>query len=250
MLCRARCVPAPVLGIRVPIVANSADHPELQGGAPCAGNSSQKSNIEDRRAEPAARGFPLPRGIPMSRGARRGGFSGLGLHHPLSDHAVLWHRCTDAVPEGQDHHRCPTQRRPERRRRRTTKRLSSSQQYSAVPRVPSDCHCSSRSSGPDHTADAGAYYFSGQIRSASRPAHAGHRHPYGCPADKEVYVDLSFYQEAARTLRRAQQDFAQTLRRRAPDQPSHAEPGEHRSAGSCRVARQTGERRPGKRRCR
>ena len=39
----------------------------------------RSQNIEDRRDDPVARGFPLPRGIPMSRGARRGGLGGLGL---------------------------------------------------------------------------------------------------------------------------------------------------------------------------
>jgi predicted metalloprotease len=163
----------------------------------------RSQNIEDRRADPVARGFPLPRGIPMSRGARRGGLGGLGLivlflimlFFGVDPRLLFQEDTTTHVP------------------------------YSEAPGTPppaDDEGAQFVATVLGYTEDTwGALFkqmgqtyreptlvlFSGQVGSACGFAQAA-MGPFYCPADQKVYIDLNFYRELRERFG-APGDFAQ-----------------------------------------
>jgi uncharacterized protein len=163
----------------------------------------RSQNIEDRRGFSRTRGFPLPRGIPMSRGARRGGLGGIGLIIFVLialflgvDPSLLFQG--DTVTEAP---------------------------YSEAPgtQPPADDEMAQFvATVLGYTEDTwGALFkqmgrtyreptlvmFSGQVASGCGFAQAA-MGPFYCPADEEVYIDLSFYREL-RDRFGAPGDFAQ-----------------------------------------
>jgi uncharacterized protein len=176
----------------------------------------RSENVEDRRGMsptggfPFPRGFPMPGGVPMSRGVRRGGLGGLALLLLL-----LLGFCYGFNP-------VMFQEEP---------RIELPQMPAPEPQAPAS---QPRGSGMDdpmgefvatvlgYTEDTwnqvfrgmGQEYheptlvlFEGVVQSACGFAEAA-MGPFYCPADQQLYIDLSFYREM-RDRFGAPGDFAQ-----------------------------------------
>ena len=163
----------------------------------------RSQNIEDRRDDPVARGFPLPRGIPMSRGARRGGLGGIGLiilflimlFFGVDPRLLFQGGTTTDVPYSEAPGTAPPADD------------EAAQFVATVLGYTEDTWRALFKQMGRTYREPTLVLFSGQVGSACGFAQAA-MGPFYCPADEKVYIDLSFYQELRERFG-APGDFAQ-----------------------------------------
>jgi uncharacterized protein len=163
----------------------------------------RSQNIEDRRGESPAGGFPFPRGIPTSRGVRAGGLGGIGLlifvlillflginpsmlfqGGPVTD--VPYSETPATQPPADD---------------------EMAQFVSTVLGYTEDTWGTLFEQMGRTYRQPTLVLFTGQVDSACGFAHAA-MGPFYCPADEKVYIDLRFYRQL-RDRFGAPGDFAQ-----------------------------------------
>jgi predicted metalloprotease len=164
----------------------------------------RSQNVEDRRGMSPTRGFPMPRGIPMSRGARRGGLGGLllllllllGFCYGFDPGMLIQSDSVTNVPYAPAPQAPPSGAEDEM-----------SQFVATVLGYTEDTwHELFRGMGGQYR-EPKLVMFSGVVDSACGFAEAA-MGPFYCPADQQLYIDLSFYREMRERFG-APGDFAQ-----------------------------------------
>jgi uncharacterized protein len=164
----------------------------------------RSQNVEDRRGMSPARGFPMPRGIPMSRGVRRGGLGGLllllllllGFCYGFDPGMLIQSDSVTNVPYAPPPQAPPSGADDEMGRFVAT----------VLGYTEDTWHELFRGMGGQYR-EPKLVMFSGVVDSACGFAEAA-MGPFYCPADQQLYIDLSFYREMRERFG-APGDFAQ-----------------------------------------